>query len=82
MLLTSYGFDNTMDGYYITLAFMDKLIVHISKNFMNLPNIKVRDLIHLVECSVCILEFNGKPAADYTFFIFFVGSTHSWYLGM
>ncbi|RRT33163.1 hypothetical protein B296_00048132 [Ensete ventricosum] len=30
-----------MDGYYIAPAFMDKLVVHIAKNFMNLPNIKV-----------------------------------------
>jgi hypothetical protein len=30
-----------MDGYYIAPAFMDKLVVHISKNFMSLPNIKV-----------------------------------------
>nr|ABK25395.1 unknown [Picea sitchensis] len=30
-----------MDGYYIAPSFMDKLLVHISKNFMNLPNIKV-----------------------------------------
>lgn len=36
-----FGFDNTMDGYYIAPAFMDKLIVHISKNFMNLPSIKI-----------------------------------------
>eukprot|EP01018_Ginkgo_biloba_P028551 Gb_04109 [translate_table: standard] len=36
-----FAFDNTKDGYYIAPAFMDKLIVHISKNFMNLPNIKV-----------------------------------------
>lgn len=31
-----------MDGFYIAPAFMDKLVVHITKNFMNLPNIKVR----------------------------------------
>nr|ABK24548.1 unknown [Picea sitchensis] len=37
----TYDFDNTMDGYYIAPSFMDKLLVHISKNFMNLPNIKV-----------------------------------------
>lgn len=30
-----------MDGFYIAPAFMDKLVVHISKNFMSLPNIKV-----------------------------------------
>uniref|UniRef100_A0A7N0UM28 Ribulose bisphosphate carboxylase/oxygenase activase, chloroplastic n=1 Tax=Kalanchoe fedtschenkoi TaxID=63787 RepID=A0A7N0UM28_KALFE len=33
--------DNKMDGYYIAPAFMDKLVVHITKNFMTLPNIKV-----------------------------------------
>lgn len=33
--------DNTMDGFYIAPAFMDKLVVHIAKNFMTLPNIKV-----------------------------------------
>ena len=30
-----------MDGFYIAPAFMDKLVVHVSKNFMTLPNIKV-----------------------------------------
>ncbi|KAL2502944.1 Ribulose bisphosphate carboxylase/oxygenase activase [Forsythia ovata] len=39
--LRQYQFDNNMNGYYIAPAFMDKLIVHIAKNFMNLPNIKV-----------------------------------------
>lgn len=32
--------DNTKDGYYIAPAFMDKLVVHIAKNFMSSPNIK------------------------------------------
>ncbi|KAJ1277376.1 hypothetical protein BS78_05G290300 [Paspalum vaginatum] len=39
--LRQYSFDNMMDGYYIAPAFMDKLVVHIAKNFMTLPNIKV-----------------------------------------
>ncbi|XP_073526034.1 uncharacterized protein [Phyllobates terribilis] len=39
--LRQYELDNTLDGLYIAPAFMDKLVVHISKNFMNLPNIKV-----------------------------------------
>ena len=47
MFLTSYGFDNTMDGYYISPTFMDNIIVHILKNFMNLPNIKVRDVQYM-----------------------------------
>lgn len=39
--LRHYKLDNTIDGFYIAPAFMDKLVVHISKNFMTLPNIKV-----------------------------------------
>ncbi|OVA15591.1 ATPase [Macleaya cordata] len=39
--LRSYNLDNTMGGFYIAPAFMDKLVVHITKNFMTLPNIKV-----------------------------------------
>ncbi|MCH98116.1 ribulose bisphosphate carboxylase/oxygenase activase, partial [Trifolium medium] len=38
--LRTYNFDNTMDGFYIAPAFMDKLVVHITKNFLTLPNIK------------------------------------------
>ncbi|KAL3683925.1 hypothetical protein R1sor_001947 [Riccia sorocarpa] len=37
----TFIFDNTMSGYYIAPAFMDKILVHICKNFMDLPNIKV-----------------------------------------
>ncbi|KAL2635889.1 hypothetical protein R1flu_007368 [Riccia fluitans] len=37
----TFIFDNTMQGYYIAPAFMDKILVHICKNFMDLPNIKV-----------------------------------------
>ena len=37
----TYDMDNTKDGFYIAPAFMDKLVVHITKNFMNLPNIKI-----------------------------------------
>lgn len=33
--------DNMKDGLYIAPAFMDKLVVHVAKNFLNLPNIKV-----------------------------------------
>ncbi|KAJ7947607.1 Ribulose bisphosphate carboxylase/oxygenase activase [Quillaja saponaria] len=39
--LRTYNLDNNMDGFYIAPAFMDKLVVHITKNFMTLPNIKV-----------------------------------------
>ncbi|URD83394.1 Ribulose bisphosphate carboxylase oxygenase activase [Musa troglodytarum] len=40
-LTSPYEFDNTKDGFYIAPAFMDKLVVHITKNFMALPNIKI-----------------------------------------
>lgn len=36
-----FKLDNNMDGFYIAPSFMDKLVVHITKNFLNLPNIKV-----------------------------------------
>ncbi|MQL41679.1 hypothetical protein EI012_27625, partial [Escherichia coli] len=35
--LKQYNLDNNMDGFYIAPAFMDKLVVHITKNFMTLP---------------------------------------------
>ncbi|XP_047311238.1 ribulose bisphosphate carboxylase/oxygenase activase, chloroplastic-like [Impatiens glandulifera] len=39
--LRQYKFDNTMDGLYIAPAFMKKLVIQITKNFVTLPNIKV-----------------------------------------
>ncbi|KAI4364151.1 hypothetical protein MLD38_020281 [Melastoma candidum] len=39
--LRRYATDNTVDGYYIAPAFMDKVVVHIAKNFLDLPNVKV-----------------------------------------
>ncbi|KAH9615437.1 hypothetical protein KSS87_015117 [Heliosperma pusillum] len=33
--------DNRVGDFYIAPAFMDKLVVHVSKNFMSLPNIKI-----------------------------------------
>ncbi|XVF55225.1 hypothetical protein PTKIN_Ptkin06aG0019600 [Pterospermum kingtungense] len=39
--LRMYNLDNNMDGFYIAPAFMDKVVVHITKNFLTLPNIKV-----------------------------------------
>ncbi|RQP01564.1 hypothetical protein POPTR_016G101100v4 [Populus trichocarpa] len=39
--LRQYKLDNNMDGFYIASSFMDKLVVHITKNFLQLPNIKV-----------------------------------------
>jgi hypothetical protein len=53
--------DNMMDGLYIAPAFMDKLVVHVAKNFMNLPNIKV-DLITIF-----------FPPLSLSFVVFFLG---------
>lgn len=38
--LRQYNLDNNMDGFYIAPAFVDKLVVHITKNFLTLPNIQ------------------------------------------
>jgi SpoVK/Ycf46/Vps4 family AAA+-type ATPase len=35
------NFNNIEDGFYISPAFMDKLSIHVAKNFMDLPKIKV-----------------------------------------
>jgi hypothetical protein len=34
-------FNNIEDGFYISPAFLDKITIHIAKNFMDLPKIKV-----------------------------------------
>ncbi|KAL6649655.1 hypothetical protein ACP70R_013879 [Stipagrostis hirtigluma subsp. patula] len=39
--MRQYSFDNTVDGYYIAPAFMDRVVVHIVKNFIDLPSVKV-----------------------------------------
>ncbi|KAK2432898.1 ribulose bisphosphate carboxylase/oxygenase activase, chloroplastic [Trifolium repens] len=39
--LRQYDMDNTIDGLYIAPAFMDKLVVHITKNYLSLPSVKV-----------------------------------------
>ena len=33
--------NNIEDGFYISPAFLDKLSIHIAKNFLELPKIKV-----------------------------------------
>jgi len=35
------NFNNIEDGFYISPAFLDKLTIHVAKNFMDLPKIKV-----------------------------------------
>ena len=39
--LKSYSMDNIMDDLYISPSFMDKVVVHLAKNFMELPKIKI-----------------------------------------
>lgn len=34
-------FNNIEDGFYISPAFLDKITVHIAKNYVDLPKIKV-----------------------------------------
>lgn len=33
--------NNIEDGFYISPAFLDKMSIHVAKNFMDLPKIKV-----------------------------------------
>eukprot|EP00877_Chromochloris_zofingiensis_P008191 jgi/Chrzof1/3625/Cz13g02230.t1_RCA2[v5.2] len=35
------AFNNIEDGFYISPAFLDKITIHVAKNFMDLPKIKV-----------------------------------------
>lgn len=35
------SFNNIEEGFYISPAFLDKLTIHVAKNFMDLPKIKV-----------------------------------------
>ena len=37
----SRDFNNIEEGFYISPAFLDKLTIHVAKNFMDLPKIKV-----------------------------------------
>ena len=37
----SRSMNNIEDGYYISPAFLDKLSIHVAKNFLDLPKIKV-----------------------------------------
>ncbi|MCU4190276.1 hypothetical protein M9Q43_14015, partial [Flavobacterium sp. HXWNR29] len=39
--IRKYNMDNMLGNFYIAPGFMDKLVVHITKNFLNLPNIKI-----------------------------------------
>lgn len=35
------SFNNIEDGFYISVAFLDKIAIHVAKNYLDLPKIKV-----------------------------------------
>ncbi len=43
------SFNNIEDGFYISPAFLDKLSIHVAKNFLDLPKIKVRSRAHCLK---------------------------------
>ena len=57
-----YNLDNTMDGFYIAPAFMDKLVVQITKNFLTLPGIKV--------CYLNFLKLQTSSVSSMGFMVF------------
>ena len=71
--------DNMKDGYYIAPAFMDKLVVHIAKNFMDLPNIKVTGVTRTY--NLFDLYTQSSPHILTDFVVINAGSIDSWYLG-
>ena len=53
--------NNIEDGYYISPAFLDKISIHIAKNYLDLPKIKVplilgEHLPALVSCIPSLLD--------------------------
>merc|ERR1712093_848868 len=41
LMSSKRSFDNIEDGFYISPEFLDKMTIHIAKNFMELPKIKI-----------------------------------------
>jgi hypothetical protein len=35
------NFNNIEDGFYISPSFLDKISIHVAKNFLDLPKIKI-----------------------------------------
>ncbi len=48
--------NNIEDGFYISPAFLDKMSIHIAKNFMDLPKIKVPLILGIWVCSYVVKE--------------------------
>jgi hypothetical protein len=62
------SFNNIEDGFYISPAFLDKMTVHIAKNFMDLPKIKVPLILGIwggkgqgKTFQVCVVQGEGGP---------------------
>ena len=45
--------NNIEDGFYISPAFLDKLSIHVAKNFLDLPKIKVPLILGEQPRSIC-----------------------------
>ena len=64
------SFGNIEEGYYIAPAFLDKLTIHIAKNFMELPKIKVPLILGIwggkgqgktFQCNLAFKKLNISP---------------------
>ena len=58
--------NNIEDGFYISPAFLDKLSIHIAKNFLDLPKIKVPLIlgVHLILYS--LLYYKQKTSNKFS----------------
>jgi len=63
-------FNNISDGFYISPAFLDKMTIHVAKNFMDLPKIKVPLILGIwggkgqgktFQCSLAYKKLNIAP---------------------
>lgn len=55
--------NNVEDGFYISPAFLDKMSIHIAKNFMNLPKIKVPLILGIWGGKGQVSNTDGEAAA-------------------
>ncbi|KAK2996190.1 hypothetical protein RJ639_029456 [Escallonia herrerae] len=68
--LRKYNLDNNMDGLYIAPAFMDKLVVHIAKNFMSLPNTRClgrQRPMKIIPVRACLCQNGYQVSSCYNF---------------
>ena len=48
--------NNIEDGFYISPAFLDKISIHVAKNFLDLPKIKVPLILGEAHAQPCLRE--------------------------